>query len=128
MVLFIFKKQRWLTASALAVLLASASHAQPGPSTPAPASQALSPASASAIPVSAATKSGAGTSAFDSYKPYTEVTPGNWKAENDNVARIGGWREYAKQAQQPENTPAPTNKAVENMPTPPVVPMTKAKP
>jgi hypothetical protein len=30
----------------------------------------------------------------------------NWKAANDEVAGIGGWREYAKQAQQPENTPA----------------------
>ena len=25
---------------------------------------------------------------------------------NDEVARIGGWREYAKQAQQVENTPS----------------------
>ena len=113
MVLFIFKKHCRLCAAALGVMLASASHAQPGPTAPA------------ATP---AAKSGAGASAFDGYKPYTDEPPGNWKAANENVARIGGWREYAKQAQQPDDTPAPTNKAVENMPQPATVPMTTAKP
>ena len=45
-------------------------------------------------------------SAFKDYKPYTDDPVGNWKAANKEVARIGGWREYAKQAQQPENAPA----------------------
>lgn len=44
--------------------------------------------------------------AFKDYKPYTDEPVTSWKAANDEVARIGGWREYAKQAQQPENTPA----------------------
>ena len=123
MVLFIFKKHCRLSAAALGVMLASASHAQPGPTAPAAASQASSPA-----PATPAAKSGAGASAFDGYKPYTDEPPGNWKAANDNVARIGGWREYAKQAQQLDNTPAPTNKAGENMPHPATVPMTKVKP
>ena len=112
MVLFIFKKHCRLSAAAVAVMLASASHAQPGPTAPAAASE----------------KSGAGASAFDGYKPYTDEPPGNWKAANDNVAQIGGWREYAKQAQQPDDTPVPTNKAGENMPKAAGVPMTKAKP
>ena len=123
MVLFTFKKHCRLSAAALGVMLASASHAQPGPTAPAAASQASFPA-----PATPAAKSGAGASAFDGYKPYTDEPPGNWKAANDNVARIGGWREYAKQAQLPDDTPAPTNKAGENMPKSAVLPMTKAKP
>ena len=45
-------------------------------------------------------------SAFEGYQAYSDDKMTNWKAANDEVARIGGWREYAKQAQQPENTPA----------------------
>ena len=123
MVLFTFKKHCRLSAAALGVMLASASHAQPGPTAPAPASQASCPA-----PARPAAKFGAGASAFDGYKPYTDEPPGNWKAANDNVARIGGWREYAKQAQQPDDTPAPANKAGEKMPKAAEVPITKAKP
>ena len=123
MVLFTFKKHCRLSAAALGVMLASASHAQPGPTAPAAASQASFPA-----PATPAAKSGAGASAFDGYKPYTDEPPGNWKAANDNVARIGGWREYAKQAQQPDDTPAPANKAGEKMPKAAEVPITKGKP
>ena len=123
MFLCIFKKRRWLTEAALGLMLASASHAQPGPAIPAAASQASSPA-----PATPEAKSGAGASAFDGYKPYTDEPIGNWKAANENVAQIGGWREYAKQAQQPDNTPAPTNKTGENMPKAATAPMTKAKP
>ena len=123
MVLFTFKKHCRLSAAALGVTLASASHAQPGPTAPAAASQASSPA-----PATPAAKSVVGSSAFDGYKPYTDEPIGNWKAANENVAQIGGWREYAKQAQQADDTPAPTNKTGENMPKAAVVPMTKAKP
>jgi hypothetical protein len=49
-------------------------------------------------------------SAFEGYRAYSDDNMTNWKAANDEVARIGGWREYAKQAQnlelKPENTPA----------------------
>ena len=45
-------------------------------------------------------------SAFEGYQAYSDDPMVNWKAANEDVARIGGWREYAKQAQQPENTPA----------------------
>lgn len=41
-------------------------------------------------------------SAFEGYQPYTEEKPVNWKEANDSVGRIGGWREYAKEAQQPD--------------------------
>jgi len=49
-------------------------------------------------------------STFEGYQAYSDDKLTNWKAANDEVARIGGWREYAKQAQglelKPENTPA----------------------
>ena len=63
------------------------------------------PASVSPVPY---------TSAFEGYQTYSDDKMTNWRAANDEVARIGGWREYAKQAQQPENTP--TTKAGEFKP------------
>ena len=39
-------------------------------------------------------------SAFEGYQRYTEEKPVNWKEANDSVARIGGWRAYAKEASQ----------------------------
>ncbi len=93
--------RRLLTAWVSSMLLASAAHAQ----------IAAPPASV-----------------FESYKPYTNESIGNWKAANDSTARIGGWREYARQAQgtesKPENTPEPVTKAVEATPDP----IKKAKP
>ena len=127
MVLFVFKSHCRLSAAAVALMLASASHAQPGPTVPAAASQASS--TAPATPAAAASaNSGTGASAFDGYKPYTDEPISNWKAANENVAQIGGWREYAKQAQQAGDTPAPANKAGEKMPKAAEVPITKAKP
>jgi hypothetical protein len=63
-------------------------------------------------------------SAFERYKPYTDDSIGNWKAANDTTARIGGWREYARQAQQPESTPATSLKTGETV----LEPVNKAKP
>ena len=55
----------------------------------------------------AAGKSGAAPvrSAFDGYRAYNDEELSNWKAANENVARIGGWREYARQAQSEESPP-----------------------
>lgn len=87
MVLINFTTRRLLTACVCSLIFAGTLLAQPkaqAPSTPLPAYP----------------------SAFDGYKPFTDEPIGNWKAANENVARIGGWREYARQAQQPDNTPA----------------------
>ena len=43
-------------------------------------------------------------SAFNGYGAYSDEAVSNWKAANENVARIGGWREYARQAQGQEVT------------------------
>ena len=39
-------------------------------------------------------------SALEGYQRYTEEKMVNWKEANDATARIGGWREYAKEASQ----------------------------
>ena len=49
-------------------------------------------------------------SALEGYQPYTDEKIVNWKEANDNAGRIGGWREYAKEAgeaQTPEDDAKP---------------------
>ena len=41
-------------------------------------------------------------SAFDEYRKHREQKVESWKESNDNVGRIGGWRVYAREAQQPD--------------------------
>jgi hypothetical protein len=41
-------------------------------------------------------------SPLETYRALGEVRPVPWRAANDTVNRIGGWRAYARQAQQPE--------------------------
>ena len=66
----------------------------------------------------AAGKSGAAPlrSAFDGYRAYNDEEVSNWKTANENVARIGGWREYARQTQS-EETPPPRAAAPEAKPS-----------
>ena len=46
-------------------------------------------------------------SAFAQYRRLTEVSVGSWRDANDTVARIGGWRAYAREAAQPAAPVAP---------------------
>lgn len=67
-------------------------------------------AQTAAGPVPAAnTSPPAFSSVFDGYQPYSEEKPANWRQANDNMARIGGWRAYAKEAAEPSPAilPAP---------------------
>lgn len=41
-------------------------------------------------------------SAFGAYRPWQDQAVGDWRALNDRVGRVGGWRTYLKQAQEPE--------------------------
>lgn len=63
-------------------------HGQSGPAMPAgnPA-RVESPAPATAY-----------RSPFANYRPHVAVTPGPWRGLNDEVARIGGWKAYAREA------------------------------
>lgn len=47
-------------------------------------------------------------SAFEGYRAHTDEPVADWKTANDTAARIGGWREYAKQAKSEEVTPTRT--------------------
>jgi hypothetical protein len=44
-------------------------------------------------------------STFDQYKPYTDEKVSSWKGANDEVGRIGGWRAYLKEANEPDSVP-----------------------
>lgn len=80
-----------------AALSASAAFAQPVP-TSAPASV-----------VNQAAPLGF-SSAMEGYKPYTDDAVTNWKAANDSVAQIGGWRAYAKEAAAAPEAAMPASK------------------
>jgi hypothetical protein len=48
-------------------------------------------------------------SALRGYRPLADTPPGDWRALNDQVHRVGGWRTYLRQAHAPEpaaSTPA----------------------
>lgn len=55
--------------------------------------------------------------ALRSYRPATTPEPGQWREANDNVARIGGWKTYLREAQQPDSAPPPARAA--SAPAPP---------
>ena len=70
-------------------------------------------------------------SPFADYRALGEETVGNWRRANDEVGRIGGWREYAREVQEADSSskapgapaakpsPAPTQKGGhEGHPTP----------
>lgn len=38
-------------------------------------------------------------SAFEGYKPFAEQPVAPWRASNDTVRAVGGWRAYAREAQ-----------------------------
>lgn len=42
-------------------------------------------------------------SALEGYQPYTDEKIVNWKEANETAGRIGGWREYAKEAGESES-------------------------
>jgi hypothetical protein len=45
-------------------------------------------------------------STLEKYKPYTDEKIAPWKASNDEVGKIGGWRAYLKEANEPDTPPA----------------------
>jgi hypothetical protein len=49
--------------------------------------------------------------ALRGYRPATTPEPGQWREANDNVARIGGWKTYLREAQQADAAPAAASAA-----------------
>ncbi len=98
--------QRWLLASLAALHLNSLSLAQDKPAA-SPTATVTAPTTTPAKPMAAATKQPPKQalnhkSSFDNYRPYSDEKAANWKAANDEVGRIGGWRAYLKEAQEPD--------------------------
>lgn len=105
---FLFPRRRTmlhrLSALALAVTTATATPAagaQPAPqaSTPAPSFR----------------------SALEGYQAFSDQAVAPWREMNDTVGRIGGWRVYAREAQQgarPAQAPAPGPAATSPSPAP----------
>ena len=86
--------RRWLApcASAAALLAAPiAAHAQTG--NPTTRADPLDPGASVPAP--------SYESSFSTYRRLGEDPPVSWREANDTVTRIGGWRAYAREAQQP---------------------------
>ena len=68
-------------------------------------------------------------SSFSRYRAFGDDKPAPWREANEAVARIGGWRVYAREAQQPEpapsgaDAPAATKPGGASKHTPPPMPM-----
>lgn len=93
---------RWLVRAALCTS-AFAAQAQGAGSPSAPATRP-DPLDAKAI-VPALTYS----SSLARFRAFSDDKPLSWREANDAVARIGGWRVYAREAQQPEAKPSGTD-------------------
>ena len=65
-------------------------------------------------------------SSFAQYRRLSDEKLISWRDANDTVARIGGWRVYAREAQQPD--PAPAAKPAAAAPAAPPNQTTKPMP
>ena len=90
--------RRWLPHRAAVVLWAAVGFALAGVPLPAFA-QAV--AAADPLDPKASVPPAAYRSAFGTYRPAKDTPVGSWREANDTVNRIGGWRAYASEAQQP---------------------------
>lgn len=54
-------------------------------------------------------------SALEGYQPFAEQQTAPWRQSNDTVGRIGGWKAYARDAQE---APAPARAASAAVPVP----------
>jgi len=105
--------QRWLVRATLCTT-ALAAQAQvtssPGSAHPAPAVRPDPLDAKASVPALSY------RSSFSRYRGLGEDKPVSWREANDAVARIGGWRVYAREAQQPEPTPPDADAAVSPKP------------
>ena len=69
-------------------------------------------------------------SSFAQFRRIGDDKPLAWREANDAVARIGGWRVYAREAQQPDAAAAEKSSAPAQAPaqTPSTAPATKPMP
>lgn len=70
------------------------------------AQSAAAPAPADPLNPRAAVPAATTPSAFAGYRPAADSGLRDWKAANDQVAKIGGWRAYAREAAAPASAAA----------------------
>jgi hypothetical protein len=93
----IFIPHRWVQSIVPAALLLALTLAQAQTPTNAKKPQQVDPANADA-PVAALTY----RSSFTHYRPLLDEPVAAWRSSNDQIAKISGWRVYAKEARQPD--------------------------
>ncbi len=49
--------------------------------------------------------------ALQGFRPLADTPPGDWRALNEQVLRVGGWRSYLRQAHAPEPPEPPASAA-----------------
>ena len=114
-------RQAACTAACLAALSTSALTAHAQPAAHAPVAKTIAP---DPLDPKASIPTLIYQSSFTPYRRLDDGKPIAWREANDTVTRIGGWRVYAREAQQPD--PAPTAKPA--APAPAAVPHETAKP
>jgi hypothetical protein len=57
-------------------------------------------------------------STLDQYKPYTDEKTADWKAANEQVGKIGGWRTYLKEANESDKPEPAKSKTEPPKPSP----------
>jgi hypothetical protein len=92
---------RWLVRAALCTSAFAAQAQGAGAPTAAPATRSDPLGAKASVPALSY------RSSFSRYRGLSDDKPLSWREANDAVARIGGWRVYAREAQQPEDSPRP---------------------
>jgi hypothetical protein len=111
-----FPTPRGGIAAAVALLLSGAVQAQSQAPSPAPP-QASAPRPDPLDPRAIVPTPGY-ASPLARYRSALDVKPGDWKAANETVNRIGGWRTYAREQAPPDPAPGAPNASTGAAPAP----------
>lgn len=96
-----FHRTRWLLPCAWAATAFAAAAQTPPSQTPTAAPSKADPLDARAVVPAIVYRSSIGSGRR--VTPNSDAVP--WREANDTVHRIGGWRAYAREAQQPASAP-----------------------
>ena len=96
-----FHNQAWLTFVLAAAVPVAMAQVAPSGHEQAPAVPASGPPSTATASDPASSSLIGFESAFQSYRSYADERMASWSQANDQVGRIGGWRAYAREAQEP---------------------------
>ena len=91
---------RQLAALSICVATAASAQTMVAPAVTPVAAPAVAPAPMA--PPSQTAPPAAYRSAFEGYQAYSDEKIAPWKESNDTVGKVGGWRAYAKEAQEPQ--------------------------